>query len=85
MNKQQAYNTFWGGFGVLAFEENSVPDDEIIAELIKAGVAAAKYPYITYLFQPNLIKRNARRYKYHLETWRFSLSLSRTIPLVELP
>ena len=48
MNKQQAYNTFWGGFGVLAFEENSVPDDEIIAELIKAGVAAAKYPYITY-------------------------------------
>ena len=48
MNKQQAYNAFWGGFGVLAFEENSVPDDNVIAELIKAGVAAAKYPYITY-------------------------------------
>lgn len=48
MNKQQAYNAFWGGFGVLAFEENSVPDDNVIEELIKAGVAAAKYPYITY-------------------------------------
>lgn len=25
MNKQQAYNAFWSGFGVLAFEENSAP------------------------------------------------------------
>ena len=48
MNKQQAYNAFWGSFGVLAFEENSVPDDTVIAELIKAGAAAAKYPYIAY-------------------------------------
>ena len=48
MNKQQAYNAFWGGFGVLAFEENSVPDDETFAALIKAGVVASKYPYITY-------------------------------------
>lgn len=48
MNKQQAYNAFWGGFGVLAFEENSMPDDKIIDELIKSGVAASKYPYITY-------------------------------------
>lgn len=48
MNKQQAYNAFWGTFGVLAFEENSVPDDRVIDELIKSGAAAAKYPYITY-------------------------------------
>ena len=48
MNKQQALNAFWSGFGVLAFEENSVPEDDVIDALIKAGVAAAKYPYITY-------------------------------------
>lgn len=48
MNKQQAYNTFWKQFGVLAFEENSVPDDEAIQALITAGVASSKYPYITY-------------------------------------
>ena len=39
MNKQQALNAFWSGFGVLAFEENSVPDDEAIQSLIDAGVA----------------------------------------------
>lgn len=48
MNKQQAYNSFWSGFGVLAFEENSVPDDDVIKELIEQGYATAKYPYITY-------------------------------------
>lgn len=48
MNKQQAYNAFWGGFGVLAFEENSVPDDTVIQELINSGIATSKYPYITY-------------------------------------
>lgn len=48
MDKQQAYNAFWNGFGVLAFEENSVPDDDIIEEMIKSGIATAKYPYITY-------------------------------------
>lgn len=48
MNKQQAYNAFWSGFGVFAFEENSVPDDDVIQSLITAGVASAKYPYITY-------------------------------------
>lgn len=48
MNKQQAYNAFWSDFGVLAFEENAVPDDETIQSLIKAGYAEAKYPYITY-------------------------------------
>ena len=48
MNKQQAYNAFWGGFGVLAFEENSMPDDRVVDELIKGGAAQSKYPYITY-------------------------------------
>lgn len=48
MNKQQAFNNFWSGFGVLAFEENTVPDDDTIKALIEAGVAASKYPYITY-------------------------------------
>lgn len=48
MNKQQAYNDFWSRFGVLAFEENAVPDDETIAQMIKNGYANAKYPYITY-------------------------------------
>ena len=48
MNKQQAFNRFWNSFGVLAFEENSVPTDDVFDSLIKAGVAPAKYPYITY-------------------------------------
>ena len=48
MNKEQAYSAFWSGFGVLAFEENSIPDDKTIDDLIKAGVAKAKYPYISY-------------------------------------
>ena len=48
MNKQQAYNAFWKQFGVLAFEENSVPNDEAIQALITAGAASSKYPYITY-------------------------------------
>lgn len=48
MNKQQAYNAFWNGFGVLAFEENSVPSDEVFNALIEAGKASSKFPYITY-------------------------------------
>ena len=48
MNKQQAYNAFWGGFGALAIEENAVPDDEVINSLIAAGAAKAKFPMITY-------------------------------------
>lgn len=48
MNKQQAYSAFWSEFGVLAFEENSVPTDDVINEMIKAGLAKSKYPYITY-------------------------------------
>lgn len=48
MNKQQAYNHFWSSFGLLAFEENSVPEDSVIEALIEGGAAASKYPYITY-------------------------------------
>ena len=48
MNKQQAYNAFWSGFGVLAFEENAVPDEDTMNALVESGVAPSKYPYITY-------------------------------------
>lgn len=48
MDKQQAYDKLWNSFGILAFEEHSVPDDDTIQELIKSGVATSKYPYITY-------------------------------------
>ena len=48
MDKQQAYNAFWSGFGVLAWEENSMPDDKEIQSLIEAGYASSKYPYIAY-------------------------------------
>ena len=48
MNKQQAYSSFWSGFGVLAFEENAVPDDRVIDSLIQSGAATSKFPYITY-------------------------------------
>ena len=48
MNKQQAYSAFWSGFGILAFEENSMPSDDVINAMIKAGAIASKYPYITY-------------------------------------
>jgi len=47
MNKQQAYSEFWSRFGVLAFEENSVPTDDVIEEIIK-GTSLKKYPYIAY-------------------------------------
>jgi len=48
MNKQQAYNEFWSRFGVFAFEENSVPTDDVIEQLIKSGPIKNKFPYITY-------------------------------------
>ena len=35
MNKTQAYNNFWNSFGLIAYDEGSVPDD-------------AKLPYITF-------------------------------------
>lgn len=35
MNNLQAYHSFWSGFGLPAYDENSVPD-------------SAKMPYITY-------------------------------------
>lgn len=48
MNKQQAYNNFWNSFGVLAFEENSVPTEDEINALIASGAASARWPIITY-------------------------------------
>lgn len=48
MNKQQAYNSFWNSFGVLAFEENSVPTDEVFEQMIESGAIQSKFPYITY-------------------------------------
>ena len=48
MDKQQAYNAFWNSFGVFAFEENSVPTDDIIETLIQSGPIKSKFPYITY-------------------------------------
>lgn len=35
MDKAQALHTFWSGFGIPAYDENSVPDDAVM-------------PYITY-------------------------------------
>lgn len=35
MNREQALDAFWNGFGLTAYEESTVPDD-------------AKLPYITY-------------------------------------
>ena len=48
MNKQQAFYNFWNGFGVLAFEENSVPTEDEINALIASGAAKARWPMITY-------------------------------------
>lgn len=48
MNKQQAYNAFWSQFGVFAFEENAVPTDDVINQLIATGPVKSKFPYITY-------------------------------------
>lgn len=36
MNKQQAYNSFWGSFGVLAFEENSAPTFDEVKTIAKS-------------------------------------------------
>ena len=47
MNKEQAYNQFWSGFGVLAFEENSVPTEDVVEAMIK-DTSLKKYPYIIY-------------------------------------
>ena len=47
MNKQQAYSAFWSGFGVLAFEENSVPTQDVLENLAKASNLPSDM-YITY-------------------------------------
>ena len=38
MNKEQALQSFWSGFGLTAYDENSVP----------SGENKPSYPYITY-------------------------------------
>ena len=43
MNKIQTLHSFWSGFGIPAFDENSVPDE---AERIELYGSA--FPYITY-------------------------------------
>ena len=47
MNKQQAYNSFWNSFGVLAFEENSAPAISDIKEIAKS-MSLPDDIYITY-------------------------------------
>lgn len=41
MDKWQAIQTFWSGFGVPAYDENTVPDGDSLPE----------FPYITYSVQ----------------------------------
>ena len=48
MNKQQALNWFFNRFGIFAFEENSVPTDDVFEQLIKNGNIKSKFPYLTY-------------------------------------
>lgn len=44
MNKEQALNSFWNGFGIPAFDENSVPE-----YITKDGaLVPLEPPYITY-------------------------------------
>lgn len=46
MDKWQAQQEFWSGFGILAFDENSVPDeiwDENLNKMVKLEM-----PYLTY-------------------------------------
>jgi hypothetical protein len=47
MNKEQAYNSFWSGFGVLAFEENSVPTQDVLKSLAESKHLPSDR-YITY-------------------------------------
>lgn len=47
MNKQQAYNSFWNSFGVLAFEENSVPTQDVLKSLAESKHLPSDR-YITY-------------------------------------
>ena len=47
MTKEAALWAFWSGFGLHAFEENSVPTDPVKrAEFFSS--AGSEYPYITY-------------------------------------
>lgn len=48
MNKEQALHSFWSSFGILAFEENTVP----------TGDDAPEFPYITYTFAASEMGQN---------------------------
>ena len=48
MDVQQALNTFWNSFGVIAFQENSVPDQNAFE-----AMQISPYPRITYSFTLN--------------------------------
>ena len=48
MDKTQAYYYLWSQFGMPAYDENSVPDDETFKKMIESGVIKSKFPYITY-------------------------------------
>lgn len=43
MNKLQTLQAFWSGFGIPAFDENSVPDEKE-----RIALYGAAFPYITY-------------------------------------
>ena len=43
MDKTQTLHAFWSGFGIPAFDENSVPDEKTRIELYGSA-----FPYITY-------------------------------------
>lgn len=60
MTKGQAIHNFWSGFGLTAYDENSVPDD-------------APFPYITYACETDSIENiclmNASLW-YYSESWQ---------------
>lgn len=59
MNKAQAFNSFWNSFDLVAYDENSVPDN-------------AEMPYITYDFKSdnfnNSVGTSASIW-YHSSSW----------------
>lgn len=43
MNKMQTLHSFWSGFNIPAFDENSVPDEKD-----RISIYGKAYPYLTY-------------------------------------
>lgn len=45
MNKEQALNLFWNRFNVLAYDENTVPDDAVLPYITySVGISEINYP-----------------------------------------